>query len=88
MVVWGGSREEWSGQREGAKGHEQTFDDNVHVHPLVLGNDFMCGHICQIHQIVHLKYIPFLVCQLDFHKAVQENTRQNIRLLRLINQDL
>lgn len=37
MVVWGGSREERSGKREGAKGHEPTFADDVHVHALVFG---------------------------------------------------
>ena len=54
---WGGITEE----------HEETSEDDGKVCYLDCANSFMGVYKCLTHQIVHFKYVQFIVCQL-YHK--------------------
>lgn len=53
-----------------AKGHEA--DENVLYRDCGHGNTTV--HVCQIHQIVHLKLAHFLVCKLYLDKVTKQGT--------------
>ena len=51
-------------------GRKETSGDDGHVYYLYCGGDIMVYAYVQTHQIEYIKYVPFLVYQLYFNKAV------------------
>ena len=61
------------GKRKGlAKGRDETFGGEEHVHYHEGGHGLMGVHTGKTYQMVHFKYVRFLICQLHLNKAVSE----------------
>ena len=68
------SRWEWGTKEQeagNAKGHKETFQDDRYIHYCDCSGGFMSSYSCENLSCVYFKYVQFIVCQLDFNKAVK-----------------